>query len=466
MFRLMWFFLGVLISIFPMLAFADTYQAVWGMTVAGTWNKDWAYSSYSSGSYHPSVKAACEVMNYQQIKYSPGASVIEFGTKYHNCVGSDGGTSNRIVRQGAYCLYGGTLQTTSSSAVCINAPPCPQGKYRDPVTGECIEPPCKVGDAATTRAWVGYAATRDNVYDWINPSVPSSTCDGQCSVSDLTITIGSCSVSPDRGGPPFPGSCEFTGKKTGGTCSTASGTSADAPPPIPCPSGSAMGEVNGVAGCYGKYEKNEVSSTTNNPDGSTTKITTKINPDGSTTKTTETTDSNGNKTIREEKITSTPSPGDGPLPGQGGGGSSGGSGSGGSGAGGSGTSDKGDTEQADFCRDNPSAAICKERLPIDETGTPSGVDALKGRTESMQATMDAASNTLQGSSWKQGSLPFVWNPQLPQGGSCGSWDFGKGLIDLCPAMDRVRSIWSWVIYMVGLASIWAVGVRAVSGGGK
>lgn len=439
--RLLWFFVGVLLAAGPMLAFAEDYpRQVTGYATPGTSNfwltGDQACAALTQHATYPWRYAAHTETQFKCMRDGPA-----------------GGTNTLYgsIRYG--CPYGGTYNSTLK--ICQSAPPCPEGQTRDAVTGECKAPPCTAGTSVTTRAWVGYAATQNNVADWINPTIPTTTCDGTCQAANLTITSGSCTVSTALGGPPYPGSCEFKGTATGQTCTTATGTAADAPPPIACPSGTYQGSVNGVSGCYGGYQGSESTTTTTNPDGSTTKVTTKTAPDGSTTKETTTTQPDGTTTRTKETITSTPAAGSGPLPGQGGtdtGTGGGGTGSGGAGGSGAGTGEKGDTEQADFCRDNPKSLMCQEVLKLDESGTPSSAPGVQeGFGAALEAVMQQA-QFLEGMGWLRNGIPLVWNPaaSLP-GGACYAWDFGHGSIDPCPVADKIRAWWSFVIvFLAGL----------------
>lgn len=111
--------------------------------------------------------------------------------------------------------------------------------------------------------------------------------------------------------------------------------------------------------------------------------------------------------------------------------------------------------------------MCKSKVPIDEEGVTKETTAVDSVKAGTGTEMDDHKNYMQGSSWRQSSLPFVWNPPIPNGGSCGNWDAGKaGLIDLCPALTKVREGWSWAIYIFGCLGVWAVGTRAIGGGSK
>lgn len=456
--RLMWFFVGVVLVTVPMLASA-AYQ--WRVYVAGIYGPVSSSSDAALAGFL-SVNTGCGRELWSGYAVVPPAAPTGTSTAWTSA--SPGSfkvyfkSPCGYIESGSWqyryfaCTPAGEGQAVGSCGCAANL--IEQG-------GICIKP-CTAGDAKTTRAWVGYAATRDNVYDWINPTWPTTTCDGQCAVGGLDITVGSCSVASELGGPPYRGSCEFSGIATGATCTTASGTASDAPPPIPCPAGTYEGSVNGVPGCYGGYQGSEVTQTTNNPDGSVTKTTTKVSPDGASVKETETVAPDGTVTKTREIITSTPAPGSGPLPGQGTG-TGGETGGGSSGGAASGTGEKGDTEQADFCRDNPKSLMCQDKLKIDETGTPEGGDPLKGERDGIGAAWDSAKSTLEGDTWRKSALPFVWAPSIPSG-SCSGWEIYGRTIDLCDEMAKVRELWAWVIYMVGAASLWALGVRAMSGG--
>lgn len=146
------------------------------------------------------------------------------------------------------CPGGGIRQRVSTNPdvyMCVNAPPCAPNETRDEF-GLCMEnPTCDQGDAVTVVAGVGYALTTENVDDWINPVIPTWACHDGCRAANLSIIEDSCETRSWESGPPYPGYCEFTGVLTGAFCSNDNML-----PPIPCPEGYNLGEVNGVPGCY------------------------------------------------------------------------------------------------------------------------------------------------------------------------------------------------------------------------
>lgn len=440
----LWFLVGVLISAVPMLVFAEDYNAI----------INYKYGS-SGTTLYPSANAACASSSTETItKYAKHeGDSLEYCYYKHPSTGVEyqSGTANRVWT----CPGGGTVGQVGGVYKCVGAASCPVGTVRNTATGIC-ETSCISGVSQTSRAWVGYAATSNNVDDWIDPRIPSSTCSGNCAVGNLSIVAGSCSVDDSGFGPPYPGSCEFSGTQTGATCTASDQTFDDPLPQIPCPSGSSLGSVNGVQGCYGSYQGNEATSTTTNPDGSTTKITIKIAPDGSTVKTTTTTAADGSVTTTEETITSTPASGEGAIDGQG---TGSGSGSG-SGAGtGTVNGTKGDSEQANFCRDNPGVALCKDKVKVDELDTPSQRDWTADNT-ALGDRFDEMKNYIEGSTWRRDSLPFVWNPQdqIP-GGSCSDIQIGLYSLDICSPLSMARDLWAWCIGMVAALAIWIRGTQ-------
>jgi hypothetical protein len=240
------------------------------------------------------------------------------------------------------------------------------------------------------------------------------------------------------------------------TCgaNTAPLGNAQALPATTCASGQVIGQVNGQDRCVDPGTKAVTDPTTPKAPTTTTQQTTTVtNPDGSTTTTTTTNNPDGSQTVK----TTTTAPG---------GGSSSTTttttpGAGGSGSGGSGTG-AGDDPQK-LCPEGSTAAFCKDKVKIDEDGTPSATDALKAQTDAESGLWSAQTAFLQGSSWRKTELSYVWNPAIPSGGSCGTWDFGKGTVNLCDAMTKVRALWAWAVVMIAMLAIWVRGTTAIGG---
>lgn len=453
--RLVWFLLGVLISAVPMLAFADEYPAPFG----------WRYSGGSVKFWTADEACASNGMVLNKMVTDTSAS----------CRYDPPTTSTGSASRGWWCPHGGSYR--SSDKMCINVEPCPDGQTRNPETGQCEGDQCSSlgGQDTSARFDIGYAyvASSDSELFGVK-GPPDSGCSSgnRCKYSISSNPVpGTCSLSVN--GPPYPVSCQFNGVYQGTKCGEGEGNQDDVLPPRSCPPGSALGEVNGVAGCYGSYTSSSETKQTTNADGSTTKETTTTNPDGSKTKETTTTKPDGTTETTKETIQSKPPSGT-PMPGgsnsgsEGGGnsgspggtpGGSGGVGTGGGRGGGSGTGDKGNTEQANFCRDNPTAAMCKDEIKIDEKDTPDAFDWAPVN-ESLGTQFETMTTKVTNTDWHRTELGFIWNlpSQLPSG-SCGPVGIHGFNIDICPALEKARALWAWVIGVLGALAIWIRGTR-------
>lgn len=458
--RVMWFLFGVGIVAVPMLASATGIE--------------WAVENTTNAAYRGGTKdSACSA---RAVAYD----AVNSGTWTGEVVSATAPDTTKALNTWHQLPAGNLCWMVNSSGTKIQGysifyrfSACAAGETRDS-SGNCVPPPCTAGQSVQVSAVAGYFATypgtgSDPIIDF---AVPSSGCGGSnncvATIANAGALVpGTCVIRQSSTGL-HPGLCMFNATTTATQCTGAQQEAATNPPSKPCPSGSSFGSVTyaGVTktGCFGTYQGSEVTSTTNNPDGSTTKVTTSVAPDGSTTKTTETTQPDGTKTVVKEVITASPTS-TGTTGGTLGdpGGTGGGTGGGTSGGAGGGTGEKGETEQADFCRDNPDSLICQDKLKIDETGTPEGGDPLKGERDAISGAWDSAKSTLEGDTWRKSSLPFVWSPSIPSG-SCSPWEIYGRTIDLCDEMAKVRQLWAWVIYMVGALSLWMLGVRAMNGG--
>lgn len=274
-----WFLVGVLLSSVPLFAFAQLN----------------AYPNCSGAPTTCSTVRPCQyniTATTVTIARTAGASNLGDGWTYaNNCGGT--GVHTKIFPKS-----------------------CPSDQVWDAALFKCVPSPCQGGDTGEMRFDIGYTATGGaNSVDWIgSPSPPDLNkgyCDGQCRVG-IGSPLG-CWKSTE--GPPYVAYCSYETTKTGSTCSTS-----DSPPPtldpIPCPSGTAPGAVNGVGGCYPVSETvTETAPPVPNPDGSSTTTTTTTNPDGTQTITSETTHPDGSKTVT---ITTGPGPGTGTGGGEGG----------------------------------------------------------------------------------------------------------------------------------------------------
>ncbi|MCM8566185.1 hypothetical protein [Thauera linaloolentis] len=458
----MWFLIGVFISVVPMLVFADSYspQTVWKRSTG----YEPSFSSAISACKNNASRDDVEVRNLSSTR----GDCWRIANKPPLYASSDA-YIGVWVYTAKVCDFGGILNGAQN--LCVDAPSCQDGKIRNAVTGKCEDPPqdtcdAKYGQSETVTVYMGYASTTGSNATLIDPRSPSTGCYGECQLNlNSNVNAGSCEIV-SSGQAPYPVRCNKDGVYTGSQCTPSDNDGQSQLPPKDCPSGTIRGEVNGVSGCYQNYDSNTTETTTNNPDGSTTKETTTKNPDGSTTKTTETTNADGSKTTKKETVTSNPASGPG-IPGGSSGGSPGGGTPGGTGGSGGGNgvgvpSDKGETEQANFCRDNPSSAMCKDKIKIDETGTDEQFD-WTSTNNSLNEQYGGITASVQGSSWRQTDLGFIWNlsDRIPSG-SCSPVSFGSYSLDICPALEKARALWSWVIGVLGALAIWIRGTRILA----
>lgn len=260
-----------------------------------------------------------------------------------------------------YCAIGGHFDGLYGSLV----PSCPSGQTRQP-NGTCAAPPCETNSPTTFSGNAGWAVCAKNDLSCVVGGnagqyvMPSSICDGQCTVTVSGVQSGSCSnPSGAAADTPKPITCIFTGMKTGGTCSQSTIPEAGTPPQVvkkapPCDANQGvMTSSSGTVACV-----SEGTPSSNKPIVSR-KSNTQTFPDGSTmtTETTVTRDPATGAEVTSEKITRTPATG------------------GGTGAAGTpGTSDGPTTSKAptigggtsgtdpinnDLCAKNPGLQICK-----------------------------------------------------------------------------------------------------------
>lgn len=184
---------------------------------------------------------------------------------------------------------------SADESTCLTA--CPAGTVRnEDRVCEPLPPPCEAGHTGTIRIDIAYRSNTDTSSSaslFGRRDVPSTTCDGSCQVS-VGAYAGGCNLYGSTA--PYIVSCSYNTTTTGQQCSTAD--SNDPLPPVPCPTGTAPGYVNGSGGCYPVSETTTTTTPpTTNPDGSTTTTTQTTNPDGTVTTTTETINPDGSKTI-------------------------------------------------------------------------------------------------------------------------------------------------------------------------
>lgn len=340
------------------------------------------------------------------------------------------------------CPYGGTL----SGGTCISAPSCPLGEQRDPTTGQCVTGPCTAGQSWQVNLGVGYARTANNTDDWINPRFPDFADNGAgCQAAVGDVVPGSCYVT-ETVGPPYAGYCTFNVTTTGQTSSPEDEAANEALPPIPCPSGTAPGSVNGVGGCFQTSETTTQKETTTNPDGSTTTTETSTGPTGSTTTITTCT-GDGACTSTTTHV--------------GGGASSkppaetGGKYDDGTPDGAGGEEGEGD----DPCG-LPGLPDC--RVKVNEEGTPTETPGMAEAFGQAAQAVDDQFDYLTGMGWVRSELPFTWNPPLPDG-SCSALEIRGYSLDICDPIGKARQFWSYCLAVMAGLYIWRSATNANPG---
>lgn len=305
-------------------------------------------------------------------------------------------------------------------------------------------PPCEAGQTSTLNLGVGYAKTTANTDDWIEPKFHTSACASGCQATVGNVVAGSCYVAGIVG-PPFPGYCEFETVTTGNACTPADEAANATLPAIPCPTGMQEGTVHGARGCYKVSDVTKETTTTQNPDGTTTTTETTTGPTGTTTTTTTCT-GDGACSTKIQHI-----------------------------GGGAGTGAPSETDQdydgkpdgSPEGEEEGEGACGKEGLPdckvkVNEDGTPENVE---GAQEALNGVIDGVQERLEylgGMGWVREDLPFVWGPSFPSG-SCSAIEIYGQPINICDPLSKVRLVWAFIIsFMAGLY-IWRSGTQAIKG---
>lgn len=459
--RFVWFFVGVFLAAGPMLAFAEDYPAVFYLGVGtgkystpSSWFAAWAptqstcttsgcscsfTSSYTSGNQ--------EIVTYNRV-----------------CPGLNNNPTTGTVWN-AWCPSGGTLSGSYPNTMCVGAPPCPAGTVRGS-DGVCAAPPCQAGTQYST----GY-------YDYgLQPDSKMTTfgCADGCEVT----FSGDAPAGRQLVGGVYHYFARGSYNRTGTACTSGPSVSPSTPaiPPAGCGPNQGSATMNGKTVCVDEAtgtqtnpyapkptpETTENKTTTTNPDGSTTTVTETCTGPNACTTTTQT--CTGPNSCTSTTTTT-------------------GGGSGGGGGPGPGTSrDKDfdadgtpdfdaegnpvDPEQdnLDQCQKTPNAAMCKEKIPIDEEGVSTDADT-KGMT-SQKNTLDEKANELkaqlEGRSWERSDLGFTWNPGFPSG-SCSAIEIANQSIDVCKPLGYVRDLWNYVCVFLAALAIWIRGTGALRG---
>lgn len=306
--------------------------------------------------------------------------------------------------------------------------------------------PCTAGQTYQVNLGVGYARTMNNTDDWIDPRFPGTADNGAgCQGTVGDVVPGSCYVT-ETVGPPYAGYCTFNVTTTGQQSTPEDEAANEALPPIPCPSGTAPGSVNGVGGCFQTSETTSQKETTTNPDGSTTTTETSTGPTGSTTTITTCT-GDGACTSTTTHV--------------GGGASSkppaetGGKYDDGTPDGAGGEEGEGD----DPCG-LPGLPDC--RVKVNEEGTPTETPGMAEAFGQAAQAVDDQFDYLTGMGWVRSELPFTWNPPLPDG-SCSALEIRGYSLDICDPIGKARQFWSYCLAVMAGLYIWRSATNANPG---
>jgi len=429
------FALALALTFFSFFASADTY------TSARYYTNAMEPTHY--GSVNEAAEGGCAALNKYGFDHTDGPYGTEPSRQWLTYCWNDVGLtvsvmqSNASVRENAECPYGGTVSGTS----CINAPACEEGQTRDPVTGQCTQ-----GCTAGTVADSGYfhMGTDENTV-W-----PASACIDGCLATFTGDAPGARQIVASK----YHYYAKGTYYQTGFTCTGGSGPSGgNALPPPSCATGEALGTVGNNTVCYntgtGKSTspytpKTTTTETTDNGDGTTTTETN--DGDGGTTTTT----SGGGTSTTE----TTPGAGSGTT-----------SGGGGISYGQDGTGDASKDEPGSLCDQMPNAAVCKEKVPIDELQTPTDADGiLDAQIQQLSDDATALESQITDRQWEKTDLGFSWAPSVPSGGGCSSLTLYKSYgMDICQPLGLVRDVWAWVFGFLATFYIWRRGTAAFGG---
>lgn len=306
--------------------------------------------------------------------------------------------------------------------------------------------PCTAGQSYQVNLGVGYARTLNNTDDWIDPRFPEYADNGDgCQGTVGEVVPGSCYVT-ETVGPPYAGYCTFNVTTTGQQSTPEDEAANETLPPIPCPSGTAPGSVNGVGGCFQTSETTSQKETTTNPDGSTTTTETSTGPTGSTTTITTCT-GDGACTSTTTHV--------------GGGASSkppaetGGKYDDGTPDGAGGEEGEGD----DPCG-LPGFPDCG--VKVNEEGTPTETPGMAEAFGQAAQAVDDQFDYLTGMGWVRSELPFTWNPPLPDG-SCSAIEIRGYSLDICDPIGKARQFWSYCLAVMAGLYIWRSATNANPG---
>ena len=327
------------------------------------------------------------------------------------------GVTCRAVATGAY---------VQDSFCYVRRDACPAGTVLNHETGEC-DAPCKSGDPGVGSKYFGIAPSAG--YTLPPGSYPSLVCDGQCQI--VPSNVENCYSSADK---PYPKPvwCDFSGVKNGQQCSYSPSTD-------PAPnddSGVCPGGVCPTPTCANGATDYPTCTPSTCSNGATNypECTAGTCSNGATDWPTCTTPQTG---TCNNGATNYPAC------------TTGGSGSGS--GGGSGTCANGASNYP-TCTTPQGGSGGNTNTKIDESGTPTGVNS------DGSAALDTGANdriTGFNDNTKVADIPWSFQFSLPAT-ACSpiSWSvFGRvQSIDLCPALERVRTALAYLWY--GLACIY------------
>jgi len=404
-FRLfLWFMLGMLLGGFAATAKAD-YPAV------GKWSYPWSGStggfasvaavcaydiSLSSWSASwPGYTFTCVNIN-QPSPVSPGQTG-SYQVKAEKPPYSPSYT-NRTTTYYLACPDGGTL----SGSICVIA--------------------CTAGQASSGTRHTG-CYDNDGIDNGCDSGTylptPAQLCNGSCW---FTVSSATNCSAPTGGGPI---TCTYTGTTTGGSCSP-SDIPAQPAPTDKCPTGYAIGSVNGVSGCYKTgSQPPETTTTTSSTSGDTT--TTVKTTTNTTTNTTTTTTTTTNNVTGTTTTTTQITP----------------------------------TDPAKPILDPSLKAPGEEQKPweIDESGTPTD-GSLSAQKADYEAKATERKNYIE-SLGNQGNhgLTWDWTFELP-GGTCTAYTFTIAsktfTLDPCEKFGMIRDALGFLIYITTALALLAI----------
>lgn len=455
----------------PQLATAETYPR----PVLG-----WTIGDGSAIGYHSTYQAAGAALC---LLYGANSTPANYTPTYGSYDHQVGVTCSPAGGQSVYKMYGPCTGGQIFDSTTCEGPPCTPPQVRDAATGQCTAPPCETNSPTTFSGNAGWAVCGKNDLSCVVGGnagqyvMPSSICDGQCTVTVSGVQSGSCSnPSGAAADTPKPITCIFTGIKTGGTCSQSTIPEAGTPPQVvkkapPCDANQGvMTSSSGTVACV-----SEGTPSSNKPIVSR-KSNTQTFPDGSTmtTETIVTRDPLTGAEVTSEKITRTPATG------------------GGTGAAGTpGTSDGPTTSKAptigggtsgndpinnDLCAKNPGLQICKGGMNEEATQKKvleelqkltnpgeTNYDAVKNAKEtdaSKEANdtennkfKDAASGAFDPiasnrSAWQQ-AMEAPWFGAIPASGCqpfTGTIGNRSFVIDHCPTAQKISVIAEYAMW--------------------